>query len=668
MWWPYLLKTSQQEAVVSTRDNRRASETRKGASLRPTVEELEARNTPSISFHPGPTTTFPLQAWNDSVVVAADFNSDGVVDLAASDTWWTGYNVVSVRLGNGDGTFGALATYNGRMGLGSAAADFDGDSKLDIVYTAPSGFMGILRGNGDGTFTPTVTSQFGGPAAVGDFDGDGRPDLVFIDADWDPYANNYSYALQVLRNDGAGGFLASGPYGVGPAPGAVAVGDFNSDGKPDLAIANADHSFVSVLLNDGTGGFQAPVDYATGATRSAVAVGDFNGDGKLDVATAGDNAASVLLGNGDGTFQAAINDATNYPVHCLAVGDFNLDGKPDLALGYGFAQSSIIGEQVLPPEQPGDPWITLYTYQETDSEGVAFLEGQGDGTFVYGAELTIASRTFDYQSDSPYPAPSDTYTSSLAVGDFDGNGALDVAAGTNFNQVAVLINDAPPPTPRLAINNVSLTEGNSGTTNAVFTVSLSAASTVPVTVNYATANGTATGSDYQSASGTLTFAPGETTKTIAVSVIGDHIAEPNETFFVTLSQPTNATITNGRGAGTILDDEPRISISDVAKKEGKRGQATLFTFTVTLSAAYDQAVTMSSRSTDGTATTSDNDYLSQTGTLTFNPGETTKTITIEVKGDSKREANETFYLDLFGNSSNSLFTKNRGLGTILNDD
>src|ERR1700704_2049893 len=127
-------------------------------------------------------------------------------------------------------------------------------------------------------------------------------------------------------------------------------------------------------------------------------------------------------------------------------------------------------------------------------------------------------------------------------------------------------------------------------------------------------------------------------------------------------------IVDGQGVGTILDNEPRIGISDVTKKEGKKGQTTLFTFTVTLSAAYDQAVTMSFRTVDGTAKTSDADYVGKTGTLTFAPGETTKTITIEVKGDSKKEADETFYLDLFGNSGNSLFTKSRGVGTILNDD
>jgi hypothetical protein len=117
-----------------------------------------------------------------------------------------------------------------------------------------------------------------------------------------------------------------------------------------------------------------------------------------------------------------------------------------------------------------------------------------------------------------------------------------------------------------------------------------------------------------------------------------------------------------------VDDEPRISIGDVTKAEGKKGQTTLFTFTVTLSAAYDQAVTVSFRTADGMATTRGDDYVGKTGTLTFAPGETTKTITIEVKGDNKREADEYFYLDLFGNSGNSLFTNTRGIGTILNDD
>jgi Calx-beta domain len=189
-----------------------------------------------------------------------------------------------------------------------------------------------------------------------------------------------------------------------------------------------------------------------------------------------------------------------------------------------------------------------------------------------------------------------------------------------------------------------------------------------VTVHYDTADRDATaGSDYTAASGDVVIPAGHTSATFTVAVIGDRLPEPNETFVVNLSGPTNASIADGQGVGTIADDEPRISISDVTKREGRKN-TTSFVFTVTLSAAYDQPVTMSFQTANGTATTSDNDYVAKTGTLTFNPGETTKTITIEVKGDSNKEANETLYLDLFGLSSNALFTGNRGLGTILNDD
>jgi hypothetical protein len=221
----------------------------------------------------------------------------------------------------------------------------------------------------------------------------------------------------------------------------------------------------------------------------------------------------------------------------------------------------------------------------------------------------------------------------------------------------------------MTISDATVTEGHTGTRAVTFTVTLSAASGRPVTVAFATADGTAAaGSDYRAASGTLTIPAGQTTGTITVLVNGDRLPEWTETFFVNLSAPTNATIADGQGFGEIVDDEPRISIGDVTKKEGKKNQTTLFTFTVTLSAAYDQPVTMSYQTANGTATTSDQDYVAKSGTLAFAPGETTKTITIEVKGDSKREADETFYLDLSGLSSNGLFTKSRGIGTILNDD
>jgi len=114
-----------------------------------------------------------------------------------------------------------------------------------------------------------------------------------------------------------------------------------------------------------------------------------------------------------------------------------------------------------------------------------------------------------------------------------------------------------------------------------------------------------------------------------------------------------------------VDDEPRISVNDVTKAEGKSG-TTSFTFTVTLSSVYDAAVTVNFATADGTANAG-NDYTSASGTLTFAPGETTKTITILVKGDNKKEANETFFVNLSG-ASNALIADGQGLGTILNDD
>ena len=142
--------------------------------------------------------------------------------------------------------------------------------------------------------------------------------------------------------------------------------------------------------------------------------------------------------------------------------------------------------------------------------------------------------------------------------------------------------------------------------------------------------------------------PSSPSATFSVAVRGDRLGEPTETFAVNLTAATGATIGDVQGIGIIVDNEPRISIRDVTKSEGKRNKTTLFTFTVTLSAAYDQPVTMSFRTVDGTATRSDNDYVARTGTLTFAPGQTTKTITIEVKGDSKKEADEAFYIDQIG--------------------
>lgn len=221
----------------------------------------------------------------------------------------------------------------------------------------------------------------------------------------------------------------------------------------------------------------------------------------------------------------------------------------------------------------------------------------------------------------------------------------------------------------LAVSGVTVTEGNAGTMTAVFTVTRSGPTDQITTVAFSTANGTASAaSDYVAASGTVTFNLGETSQTITVAVNGDTLNEANESFFVNLSNPVNAFVADGQGVGTILNDDPvpSITINDVAQVEGNAG-ITYFVFTVSLSAASGQTVMVNFATANGTATVSSNDYLATSGTLTFAPGETTKTILVAVKGDTKKEANETFFLNLSG-ALNALIADAQGLGTILNDD
>jgi hypothetical protein len=234
--------------------------------------------------------------------------------------------------------------------------------------------------------------------------------------------------------------------------------------------------------------------------------------------------------------------------------------------------------------------------------------------------------------------------------------------------VQVVPSTVSAPLPQLSIDNLSVVEGNAGTGNALFTVTLSAASTQTVTVSYATANGTASApADYTAVSGTLTFAPGTTTQQITVPVIGDLLDEPNETFVVNLSGATNATIAAGQGVGTIVDDDPApsLSLNDVSVTEGNTG-TTNAVFTVTLSAASGQPVTVNYATANGTAT-APADYTAASGTLTFTPGTTTQQITVAVVGDVVAESNETFTVNLSG-ATNATIARAQGVATIANDD
>jgi hypothetical protein len=290
-----------------------------------------------------------------------------------------------------------------------------------------------------------------------------------------------------------------------------------------------------------------------------------------------------------------------------------------------------------------------------------------------GGTVTSAPAGIDCGTDCSEDYPSDTsvtLAATPAVGSvFTGwSGACTGTGACNLTMDAAKSVTATFVAVTLSINNVTKAEGDSGTTPFPFTVTLSRASTSTVTVNFAIANGTATvaGGDYAPASGTLTFTPGQTSQTVTVNVIGDTIPEPNETFFVNLSTPSGATLFDGQGLGTILnDDGPVLRINDLSKAEGNSG-TTAYAFTVTLSPASAGTVTVNYATANGTAAAG-SDYTATKGALTFTASQTSQTVTVNVTGDTNLEANETFFVNLSSASGATLFDA-QGRGTILDDD
>jgi hypothetical protein len=322
-------------------------------------------------------------------VLVGDFNADGNADVITTNC---NDNSVSVLLGNGDGTFRPhLDSPVGNGPTSLAAGDLNGDGKLDLIVTdTGDGAISLLVGSGDGTFQALPYSATGnGPAAtsVADFNGDGVMDVAV--------ANQADNSVSILLGKGDGTYQAHVDYATGKGPYSVVTGDFNGDGKQDLAVANNSDNSVSILLGKGDGTYQTHVDYATGKGPYSVITGDFNNDGKQDLAVANntDNSVSILLGKGDGTFQAHVDYAAGKGPYSVVTGDFNGDGVPDLAV-VGFAIDC------LPPH-----------YCSADGT-IVILLGNGHGTFHAGATYTVADNL--------------TYPAAAAVGDFNGDGKLDL--------------------------------------------------------------------------------------------------------------------------------------------------------------------------------------------------------------------------------------------------
>jgi hypothetical protein len=297
---------------------------------------------------------------------------------------------------------------------------------------------------------------------------------------------------------------------------------------------------------------------------------------------------------------------------------------------------------------------TTVSYATADGSAAAGSDYYStSGTLMIVAGQTSGTVTVLVNGDSQ-PDPNETFTLNLS------NPANATIARP---QATCTIVSSVPQTPSLTVGDITVTNGTSGTTPAVFTVSLSAASSTPVTVNYATADSMASaGSDYTATSGTLTFAPGQTSQTVTVPVLGDPLYDFQETFTLNLSAPTGATLARSQATATIVSSlpAPTLGVGNVSVVNGTSG-TTPAVFTISLSAPVSDPVTVNYATANGTATAG-TDFQGVSGTVTFAPGQTSQPVTVPVIGDPLYDAPETFSFQLLGMTGATL---TQATGTIV---
>ncbi len=431
-------------------------------------------------------------------VTIADFNNDGNPDIAAS----ADDSTVTILLGNGNGTFRAGSTvHTGKLPFAVAAADFNKDGKLDLVtINAQDQTATIFSGNGDGSFqqkSSYIISNFPGSVVIADYNNDGFPDILvgngdarLIGADFDSgnidilvgngdgtfrgasitksggsAGGTTGLAVADFNGDGVPDAVVNGSFqgslyllpgtasgvfqpatkinlATGSQPSALAAGDFNGDGKIDLAVADKGNGGTVAILLNSSSGFQAPSTFGSGGTApSAIVTADFDGDGKLDLAVANSMSGNVAVfrGGGNGAFQLLHTFQTGTSPQSIAVADLNGDGLPDLVVadnGQPFATPVVLGAYYVLLNLGGGNFSAPVPYAAADGPiGVTLGDVNHDGIpdmigTATGANFTYNLDVFLGNGNGTFGPVSSTLTefgpTAPLVGDFNGDGKTDI--------------------------------------------------------------------------------------------------------------------------------------------------------------------------------------------------------------------------------------------------